>query len=56
MVLGNTHIVEVDAAMSGCRTEFSQAGVNKFEKYPDDRMGERSVVNINDIFMTELCQ
>ena len=36
--------VEVDAAMSGCRTQFTQAGVNKFEGYPDDRMGERSVL------------
>ena len=36
--------VEVDAALSGCRTQFTQAGVNKFEGYPDDRMGERSVI------------
>ena len=44
--------VEVDAAMSGCRTQFTQAGVNKFEGYPDDRMGERSVVTLYDIFRT----
>ena len=33
--------VEVDASMSGCRTQFTQAGVNKFERYEDDKMGER---------------
>ena len=27
--------------MSGCRTQFTQAGVNKFESYPDDKVGER---------------
>jgi len=34
-------IVRVDATMSGCRTEFTQGGVNKFEDYEDDKMGER---------------
>jgi len=34
-------IIRVDATMSGCRTEFTQGGVNKFEDYEDDRMGER---------------
>jgi len=33
--------VEVDASMSGCRTQFTQAGVNKFERYTDDKPGER---------------
>jgi len=34
-------IVRVDASMHGCRTEFTQGGVNRFEDYPDDKMGER---------------
>ena len=33
--------MEVDASMSGCRTQFTQAGVNKFESYTDDKPGER---------------
>jgi len=34
-------IIRVDAAMHGCRTEFTQGGVNMFNDYPDDVMGER---------------
>ena len=33
--------VEVDASMGGCRTQFTQAGVNLFQSYSDDRVGER---------------
>ena len=32
--------VEVDARFN-CRTQFTQAGVNKFERYSDDKVGER---------------
>jgi len=34
-------IVNVDATMSDCRTEFTQSGVNMYNDYPDDVMGER---------------
>ena len=50
-------VVRVDASMHGCRTEFTQGGVNRFEDYQvmpptqtielycvclqDDKMGER---------------
>jgi len=34
-------IVQVDGSMSGCRTEFTQSGVNMFNDYEDDIMGER---------------
>jgi len=34
-------VVQVDATMSGCRTEFTQSGVNMFNDYEDDIMGER---------------
>jgi len=34
-------VVRPDAYMSGCRTEFTQGGVNVFRAYEDDRMGER---------------
>lgn len=33
--------VQVDGSMSNCRTEFTQSGVNMFNDYPDDIMGER---------------
>ena len=33
--------VQVDSSMSNCRTEFTQSGVNMFNDYPDDIMGER---------------
>eukprot|EP00092_Neocalanus_flemingeri_P004302 GFUD01004625.1.p1 GENE.GFUD01004625.1~~GFUD01004625.1.p1 ORF type:complete len:457 (+),score=129.58 GFUD01004625.1:76-1446(+) len=34
-------VIQEDATMSGCRTEFTQTGVNMFNDYPDDVMGER---------------
>merc|ERR1712127_255430 len=34
-------LVRVDASMHGCRTEFTQGGVNKFTDYEDDKLGER---------------
>ena len=34
-------VVRGDASMHGCRTEFTQSGVNMFNDYPDDIMGER---------------
>ena len=32
--------VELDAGF-GCKTQFTQAGVHKFERHPDDKMMER---------------
>jgi len=40
-LLHGNPVVRVDATMHGCRTEFTQGGVNKFEDYEDDKMGER---------------
>lgn len=40
-LLHRNPVVQVDATMSGCRTEFTQGGVNVFNDYQDDRMGER---------------
>jgi len=40
-LLHRNPVVRVDASMRGCRTEFTQGGVNVFNDYKDDRMGER---------------
>lgn len=40
-LLHGAPIVREDASMNGCRTEFTQGGVNVFTDYPDDKIGER---------------
>ena len=37
--------------MSGCRTQFTQAGVNKFKGYPDDKVAERMIKSGRDGFI-----
>ncbi|XP_023325826.1 uncharacterized protein LOC111699384 isoform X2 [Eurytemora carolleeae] len=41
ILLHNNPIVREDAYMNGCRTEFTQGGVNMFKDYHDDKFGER---------------
>jgi len=40
-LLHSNPVVRVDASMGGCRTEFTQGGVNVFRDYEDDKFGDR---------------
>ena len=44
-------VVREDASMGGCRTEFTQGGVNMFNDYADDKIGERILKSGRDGFV-----
>jgi len=50
-LLHGNPVVRQDASMNGCRTEFTQGGVNLFKDYEDDKFGERILKSGRDGFI-----